>query len=227
MANNKFLVVMLVMALAFGMALVGCASEGGAGSGPSGADSVLNGTWADSSEEIKFDNGDFEIIDGGTPLVKGTYVASGGTITMTLAQYYGGHSTWKGNLQPRWYSRNQLKASAFGANASDAQLDELFRRTKGTYSISGNKLNLVLKGFASGTYTKTASQTGSSKQSGQYMIVNTDTLNVRSGPSADSSIVGTLPRNTRVEILDRPGQWYKIRSGKIEGYVNSSLLKEE
>ena len=71
------------------------------------------------------------------------------------------------------------------------------------------------------------SSPSSSSRSGRYMLVNADTLNVRSGPSADNSLVGTLPRGTRVEVLDRSGTWWKIRSGKIEGYVNSSYLKAE
>jgi len=58
-------------------------------------------------------------------------------------------------------------------------------------------------------------------------IVNADSLNVRSGPSADDAIVGQLTRNARVEIIDRSGQWWKIRYGSIEGYVNSSFLTEE
>jgi uncharacterized protein YgiM (DUF1202 family) len=71
------------------------------------------------------------------------------------------------------------------------------------------------------------SSSSSSTKSGRYMLVNSDTLNVRSGPSADNSLVGSLPRGTRVEVLDRSGTWWKIRSGRIEGYVNSSYLKAE
>jgi len=60
---------------------------------------------------------------------------------------------------------------------------------------------------------------------GSYMTVNADTLNVRRGPSADTALVGTLKRGTRVEVLSKSGTWWKIKSGKIEGYVNSSYLK--
>jgi len=60
----------------------------------------------------------------------------------------------------------------------------------------------------------------------QYMFINADTLNVRSKPSADSSVVGVLARNDRVEVLDKSGTWWKIRSGTIQGYVNSTYLKE-
>ena len=78
--------------------------------------------------------------------------------------------------------------------------------------------------FGGGSGSKsTASSTRS--QSGRYMRVNADALNVRSKPSADSTLVGTLSRNTRVEVLESSGTWWKIKSGKIEGYVNSSYLK--
>jgi outer membrane protein W len=69
------------------------------------------------------------------------------------------------------------------------------------------------------------SASSSSSRSGKYMLVNADTLNVRNGPSADNALVGSLPRGTRVEVLDRSGTWWKIRSGNITGYVNSSYLK--
>jgi hypothetical protein len=72
-----------------------------------------------------------------------------------------------------------------------------------------------------------SSSSSTRSQSGRYMLVNADALNVRSKPSADSALVGTLPRNTRVEVLDRSGTWWKIKSGKIQGYVNSSYLKAE
>ena len=65
----------------------------------------------------------------------------------------------------------------------------------------------------------------SSSSSGRYMRVNSDTLNVRSGPSADNAVVGVLVRDARVEVIDKSGAWWRIRSGNIEGYVNSSFLR--
>jgi hypothetical protein len=221
MTNKRFLMGLLVMTLVFGIALVGCAASGGAVySTPTGVDSSLNGTWVRSNEEMKFDNGNYEIIDAGTPLARGTYTASDGSIRMPPTEYYGGNSKWKGLLNARWYTRDQM--SAANSNISDSQLNDLFSPILATYSISGNTLTMAIKGGGAAKYTRSGSN-----QSGRYMIVNTDTLNVRSGPSADNPIVGTLPRNTRVEVLDRPGQWFKIKSGNLEGYVNSSLLKDE
>jgi len=216
MANKKLFTGILLMALVFTMALVGCASAGGAYSEPSGADPDLNGTWGSTTDEMVFNNGSLENNYDGSPFFRGTYTASDGNIRMAITHYWGGNPQWKGLLQPTWYTKDQFKET-FGNNVSDKQLNDFFKERTGKYSISGSVL--TLKGGFSGKYLK--------KQSILYMIVNTDTLNVRSGPSADNSIVGTLPRNARVEVLDKPGQWYKIRSGNIEGYVNSSLLKEE
>jgi len=56
-------------------------------------------------------------------------------------------------------------------------------------------------------------------------VVDADSLNVRSGPSSDTAIVGQLTRNTRVEVLDKSGSWWKVKAGRIEGYVSSSFLK--
>jgi len=61
----------------------------------------------------------------------------------------------------------------------------------------------------------------------RYMFVNSDSLNVRSGPSADYGVVGQLKKNTRVQIINSSGQWWKIKSGNIEGYVNSNFLINE
>ena len=61
----------------------------------------------------------------------------------------------------------------------------------------------------------------------RYMLVNSDALNVRRGPSTDHTVVGQLAKNTRVQVLNSSGQWWRIRSGNIEGYVNSRFLINE
>jgi len=60
-----------------------------------------------------------------------------------------------------------------------------------------------------------------------YAYVISDALNVRSGPSVDSEIVGRLTKNDRIEISGDSGQWRKIKSGNIEGYVASDYLRYE
>jgi uncharacterized protein YgiM (DUF1202 family) len=55
-------------------------------------------------------------------------------------------------------------------------------------------------------------------------IVNVDTLNVRKGAGADYELAGQLTKGTRVEVLNNSGQWWKIKAGNVEGYVNSNYL---
>lgn len=50
-------------------------------------------------------------------------------------------------------------------------------------------------------------------------------LNIRSGPSEDSKLVGKLPKNGGCEILEGSKDgWTKISSGKVTGYVKSMYL---
>lgn len=61
--------------------------------------------------------------------------------------------------------------------------------------------------------------------SNNYAYVKSDGLNVRSGPSTNYGVIGRLSKNTRLEIINKQGTWWKIRSGNIEGYVNSQYLR--
>jgi uncharacterized protein YgiM (DUF1202 family) len=58
-----------------------------------------------------------------------------------------------------------------------------------------------------------------------YAYVKSDALNVRSGPSANNRVLATLRRNSRVQVINRTGIWWKIRHENIEGYVNSVYLR--
>ena len=90
------------------------------------------------------------------------------------------------------------------------------------------KAGLALKfGGTPAPRRSSSSSSSSSRSSGDYMLVDVDALNVRSGPGADHTGVGIVERNNRVEVLERSGQWWKIKYGNIEGYVNSSYLKED
>lgn len=51
-----------------------------------------------------------------------------------------------------------------------------------------------------------------------------ETLNVRETPSADSSMVGKMPKNAAGEILETLDGWYKIQSGDVTGYVSANYL---
>ncbi len=49
-------------------------------------------------------------------------------------------------------------------------------------------------------------------------------LNVREAPSTEAKLVGKMPNNAGCEILGVEGDWTKIQSGEVEGYVKSEYL---
>jgi len=57
--------------------------------------------------------------------------------------------------------------------------------------------------------------------------VTANQLNVRAGPGFLHQIVGRIPQGTKVEILQRAGDWLRIKAPKgATGYVASFLLKK-
>lgn len=49
-------------------------------------------------------------------------------------------------------------------------------------------------------------------------------LNIREGAGEDTDLVGALPVDAGCEILSQEGEWYKIESGKVTGYVKGEFL---
>lgn len=49
-------------------------------------------------------------------------------------------------------------------------------------------------------------------------------LNVREEPNEGGKLVGKMSNNAACEILGRSGDWYKIKSGEVEGYCHSDYL---
>ena len=61
--------------------------------------------------------------------------------------------------------------------------------------------------------------------SGTYGQVNASVLNVRSGSSTSTSILGKLSRGDVVEILSKGTSWHKIRYKSSTAYVYASYIK--
>lgn len=49
-------------------------------------------------------------------------------------------------------------------------------------------------------------------------------LNVRKEPGTEAEVIGKMPNNAGCEIIEEDGEWTKIKSGKVEGYVKSEYL---
>jgi len=56
-------------------------------------------------------------------------------------------------------------------------------------------------------------------------IVTASRLNVRPEPSTARPPVGSLARGTKIDLLERAGGWYRIRSGELEGFVYGDFVR--
>jgi hypothetical protein len=91
--SKRFLLGMLAVALVFGMAVLGCSEE----EDKDETDPALNGTWSNAyngeeEEEIKFNNGKFEVysLNQKSYYSKGTYTTKDGEMTVQQTHIYGG-----------------------------------------------------------------------------------------------------------------------------------------
>jgi len=159
-------------------------------------------------------SGSIDLDKRSDPLEKAIRNALSATLVVMVFYQDRGVSLSNFHLASGWRYDNNSQFQYF--NYNDARYDADYPRGWGTDKAFS---------YLRKEDTSSVSQTPSRTQA-RY-IVNADALNVRSGPSADTALVGQLKRNDRVEIIDRSGQWWKIKSGSIEGYVNSSFLAEE
>jgi hypothetical protein len=56
--------------------------------------------------------------------------------------------------------------------------------------------------------------------------VTATTVNVRRGPSTSSPVVATAARGEVLDVLERAGEWYRVRTrAGVEGYVSAQFVK--
>lgn len=56
--------------------------------------------------------------------------------------------------------------------------------------------------------------------------INSEAVNIRSGPSTDSNVVAILILNTGVTITAQTEEWYKVTYGNYTGYIHKTLISE-
>jgi len=59
-----------------------------------------------------------------------------------------------------------------------------------------------------------------------YAYVKSDALNVRSGPSANYRVLAVLSMNSKVQVINKTGVWWRIKYENAEGYVHSEYLSD-
>jgi hypothetical protein len=132
----KILLGMLIMALIFGMAVIGCNR---------GAD--LIGTWVNSDglEKQFHKDGTWEVAINGIPNTKGTYTVDGNIITRKMTHLHGGVFD---DLESKWFTENELYSYISENNIfTYLALFPFERQTEiYTYSISGNTVTFTYTG---------------------------------------------------------------------------------
>ena len=91
----------------------------------------------------------------------------------------------------------------------------------------GNFNNFSLGQIIKPIASKKPALTEISEAKAIYAYINIDQLNLRAGPSASNDIIRALSKDTRIEVIDDSGVWWKIKYENIEGYVNSEYLRKE
>lgn len=61
-------------------------------------------------------------------------------------------------------------------------------------------------------------------QQPETMVVTAESVNLRTAPSIDSSIVRRLAKGSLVMVLGREGMWIRVQAGSVAGWVRSSQL---
>ncbi|MCM3710800.1 SH3 domain-containing protein [Sporosarcina luteola] len=62
---------------------------------------------------------------------------------------------------------------------------------------------------------------------GETIIINTKSLNVRSGPGLTYPVAGSMKQGERAEVLATSGDWYEVRFGSGTGWIASWLVVSE
>ncbi len=79
-------------------------------------------------------------------------------------------------------------------------------------------------GYISKKYTKDATE--SSETTVSKTVTATSALNVRKGPGTSYSVIGSLKKNGKAEVVAESGSWYKIKYGSGYGYISKKYTKD-
>lgn len=99
-------------------------------------------------------------------------------------------------------------------------------------SVAQNDSNVVTasaQGAQVGNTAQETAQTPTAAQTCGYTnlgmsVISSGNLNIRQEASTDSEVVGILTNHNACELLEDAGEWYKVTSGKVTGYVNKQYL---
>ena len=128
-------------------------------------------------------------------------LTAGATSALT---YYGGELTVAQN------DSNVVTASAQGTPQTDDASQESEQADEAAQANEAAQ-------------TPTAAQTCGYTNLGMS-VISSGNLNIRQEASTDSEVVGILTNHNACELLEDAGDWYKVTSGNVTGYVSKQYL---
>lgn len=95
-----------------------------------------------------------------------------------------------------------------------------------TYTVQEVKSDrCLLSGIVSWVYNKDLSKVGSTLSSASYTVrIDTDVLNVRTGPSTDYKVATTVKKNEVYTIVEEKNGFLKLKSGA--GWISKKYVKK-
>jgi Bacterial SH3 domain len=58
----------------------------------------------------------------------------------------------------------------------------------------------------------------------EIVAVERSGVNIRSGPSPNSRLVGSAPKGARLEVTNRSGHWIEIESDDVKGWISGNFV---
>ncbi len=206
-------------------------------SGASTSSSVIGSLSNGSKVTIVGESGSWYKINYGntTGYVSKDYIQASGEQNSSSESSSQGTTSGKSGQVVNVHSSLNVRS---GASTSSSVIGSLSNGSKVTivgesgswYKINyGNTTGYVSKDYvqASGeqnSSSESSSQETTSGKSGQVVNVHSS-LNVRSGASTSSSVIGSLSNGSKVTIVGESGSWYKINYGNTTGYVSKDYIQ--
>ncbi len=191
---------------------------------PSTSGARLGGLSKGATVNIVGSSGDWYQINygSGTAYVHKDYVqvggssSSGGTATQTA-------TVTASALNVR---RSASTSSGVMGTVRKGQTVEVVQKVNDTwYQINYNGST----GYVHGSYISLnggSSSGGGSVTTSGTAVVTANVLNVRSGASTSTSVIGTLQKNNTIELVQKVSDsWYQIKFGGGTGYVHASYVR--
>lgn len=87
-----------------------------------------------------------------------------------------------------------------------------------------NNIDTIAKSIADAINQYFTSAAGAASGQTGRVRLNSGYLNIRSGPSLNSPVIGMAPNGAQLRILGRSGDWYNIEYNGQNGYVSSNYV---